>query len=68
LTAFPSFGSERSGAPVVAFCLIADTPIRLREPTLRTPVSQDFEADPFLWKKGAGALSLRSALFNEPRW
>ena len=30
--AFPSFGSERTGAPVVAFCRIADTPIRLREP------------------------------------
>lgn len=30
--AFPSFGSERSGAPVVAFCRIDDRPIRLREP------------------------------------
>jgi pyruvate ferredoxin oxidoreductase gamma subunit len=30
--AFPSFGSERTGAPVVAFCRIADRPIRLREP------------------------------------
>ncbi len=30
--AFPSFGSERSGAPVVAFCRIADKEIRLREP------------------------------------
>jgi pyruvate ferredoxin oxidoreductase gamma subunit len=30
--AFPSFGSERTGAPVVAFCRIANTPIRLREP------------------------------------
>jgi pyruvate ferredoxin oxidoreductase gamma subunit len=32
--AFPSFGSERTGAPVVAFCRIADTPIRLREPVI----------------------------------
>ena len=32
--AFPSFGSERTGAPVVAFCRIADTPIRVREPIL----------------------------------
>jgi pyruvate ferredoxin oxidoreductase gamma subunit len=32
--AFPSFGSERTGAPVVAFCRIADTPIRLREPIM----------------------------------
>lgn len=30
--AFPSFGSERMGAPVVAFCRIADSEIRLREP------------------------------------
>lgn len=30
--AFPSFGSERTGAPVVAFCRIADQEIRLREP------------------------------------
>lgn len=32
--AFPSFGSERTGAPVVAFCRIADKEIRLREPIL----------------------------------
>ncbi|MFN7925844.1 MAG: 2-oxoacid:acceptor oxidoreductase family protein [Bryobacteraceae bacterium] len=30
--AFPSFGSERMGAPVMAFCRIHDGPIRLREP------------------------------------
>jgi pyruvate ferredoxin oxidoreductase gamma subunit len=30
--AFPSFGSERMGAPVTSFCRIADTPVRLREP------------------------------------
>lgn len=30
--AFPSFGSERTGAPVVAFCRMDDTPIRSREP------------------------------------
>jgi pyruvate ferredoxin oxidoreductase gamma subunit len=30
--AFPSFGSERTGAPVVAFCRISDGPIRVREP------------------------------------
>jgi len=30
--AFPSFGSERTGAPVVAFCRIAEQPIRSREP------------------------------------
>ncbi len=32
--AFPSFGSERTGAPVVAFCRIADQEIRLREPIM----------------------------------
>jgi pyruvate ferredoxin oxidoreductase gamma subunit len=30
--AFPSFGSERMGAPVMAFCRIDDRAIRLREP------------------------------------
>jgi pyruvate ferredoxin oxidoreductase gamma subunit len=30
--AFPSFGSERMGAPVTAFCRISDKEIRLREP------------------------------------
>jgi pyruvate ferredoxin oxidoreductase gamma subunit len=30
--AFPSFGSERMGAPVMAFCRIAETRIRVREP------------------------------------
>jgi pyruvate ferredoxin oxidoreductase gamma subunit len=30
--AFPTFGSERTGAPVVAFCRIDDTVIRVREP------------------------------------
>jgi pyruvate ferredoxin oxidoreductase gamma subunit len=30
--AFPSFGSERTGAPVVAFCRIHDRPIRTHEP------------------------------------
>jgi pyruvate ferredoxin oxidoreductase gamma subunit len=32
--AFPSFGSERMGAPVVAFCRIDDRTIRNREPVL----------------------------------
>ena len=30
--AFPSFGSERTGAPVVAYCRIADHEIRAHEP------------------------------------
>lgn len=32
--AFPSFGSERMGAPVMAFCRMDDKEIRLREPVL----------------------------------
>jgi pyruvate ferredoxin oxidoreductase gamma subunit len=30
--AFPTFGSERTGAPVTSFCRIDENPIRVREP------------------------------------
>lgn len=33
--AFPTFGSERTGAPVVAFCRVDDREIRVREPITR---------------------------------
>lgn len=36
--AFPSFGSERTGAPVIAYCRIDDKPIRMREPILAPDV------------------------------
>jgi pyruvate ferredoxin oxidoreductase gamma subunit len=36
--AFPSFGSERMGAPVVSFCRIDDKEIRLREPVMEPDV------------------------------
>jgi len=36
--AFPSFGSERTGAPVMAFCRIGDAPIRTREPVVHPDV------------------------------
>lgn len=36
--AFPSFGSERTGAPVVSFCRITDAQIRTREPVLEPDV------------------------------
>ena len=36
--AFPSFGSERTGAPVVAFCRMDDKEIRLREPIMEPDV------------------------------
>ncbi len=32
--AFPSFGSERMGAPVVSYCRMDDRPIRTREPVI----------------------------------
>jgi pyruvate ferredoxin oxidoreductase alpha subunit len=36
--AFPSFGSERTGAPVMSFCRIDDLPIRSREPVTKPDV------------------------------
>jgi pyruvate ferredoxin oxidoreductase gamma subunit len=36
--AFPSFGSERMGAPVVSFCRLDRRPIRLREPIVTPDV------------------------------
>ena len=36
--AFPSFGSERTGAPVVAFARLASHEIRVREPVLEPNV------------------------------
>jgi len=36
--AFPSFGSERTGAPVVAFCRVDEREIRLREPIVEPDV------------------------------
>lgn len=41
--AFPSFGSERMGAPVVSFCRIDDRPIRTHEPVVEpdTLIIQD---------------------------
>jgi hypothetical protein len=41
--AFPSFGSERTGTPVVAFSRIYDRPIRTREPIAEPdlPIVQD---------------------------
>jgi pyruvate ferredoxin oxidoreductase gamma subunit len=33
--AFPSFGSERMGAPVVAYCRVSSAPVRTRAPVTR---------------------------------
>ena len=57
--AFPSFGSERTGAPVVAFCRIADKEIRLREP-IQTPDAVIVQ-DPTLFK----ALDLTEGLKSD---
>jgi pyruvate ferredoxin oxidoreductase gamma subunit len=55
--AFPSFGSERTGAPVVAFCRIADKEIRLREPILEPDCL--IVQDPTLFKVGDVFAGLR---------
>jgi pyruvate ferredoxin oxidoreductase gamma subunit len=36
--AIPSFGSERTGAPVVAFCRVGDAPIRSHDPVVTPDV------------------------------
>ena len=46
--AFPSFGSERMGAPVMSFCRIDDKEIRLREPVMDPDVL--IIQDPTLFK------------------
>ena len=71
--AFPSFGSERTGAPVVAFCRIDDREIRLREPIV-TPdvlIVQDptllHQVDVFqgLPANGYGDVSFPVTVYNE---
>ncbi|MDX3387242.1 2-oxoacid:acceptor oxidoreductase family protein [Streptomyces niveiscabiei] len=65
--AFPSFGSERTGAPVAAFCRIDDRPIRVREPVTRPDalVVQDatllHQVDVFEGLRGDGAVLVNSA-------
>jgi pyruvate ferredoxin oxidoreductase gamma subunit len=64
--AFPSFGSERTGSPIVSFCRIDDKEIRLREPILEPDalIVQDptlFKAtDVFGGLKGDGYLLVNS--------
>ena len=65
--AFPSFGSERTGAPVVAFCRVDDRPIRLREPVSHPDglIVQDptllHQVDVFAGLTGDGYVLLNSA-------
>ena len=48
--AMPSFGSERTGAPVVAFCRISDRPIRAHDPVTAPDVV--VVQDPTLFRAG----------------
>ena len=57
--AFPSFGSERMGAPVVSFCRIADVPIRTHEP-IAEPDALIIQ-DPTPRPRPPSALSMRNA-------
>jgi pyruvate ferredoxin oxidoreductase gamma subunit len=64
--AFPSFGSERMGAPVMAFCRIDDRPIRLREPVMEPDalIVQDptllYQVDLFNGLREAGIVLINS--------
>ncbi len=66
--AFPSFGSERMGAPVMSFCRIDDKPIRTHEPVtdpdalLIQDVTLLHQADLFAGLKADGYM-----LLNSPR-
>ena len=61
--AFPSFGSERTGAPVEAYCRIDDKPIRSREPV--TEPDLVVMLDPtLLRRRRAAALLDRSRLLQ----
>ena len=65
--AFPSFGSERMGAPVMAFCRIDDKEIRLREPVLEPDalIIQDttllHQVDLFTGLREGGLILINSA-------
>ncbi len=65
--AFPSFGSERMGAPVVAFCRIDDHEIRTREPVMEPDalIVQDptllHQVDVFAGLKPDGFMLINSA-------
>ena len=65
--AFPTFGSERTGAPVVAFCRVDERPIRSREPIAEpdTLIVQDptllHQVDLFAGLHPGGLVLLNSA-------
>lgn len=65
--AFPSFGSERTGAPVVSYCRVSGGEIRTREPILAPDalIIQDatllFSADVFAGLKPDGYVVINSS-------
>ena len=69
--AFPSFGSERTGAPVVAYCRISEHEIRAREPIMEPDalIVQDAslikQIDVFAGLKPGGFVIVNSALTPE---
>jgi pyruvate ferredoxin oxidoreductase gamma subunit len=66
--AFPSFGSERRGAPVIAYCRVADGPVRTREPVVAPDalILQDLTLLPLqeVWK---GTSAGTYVLLNSPK-
>ena len=65
--AFPTFGSERTGAPVVSFVRMSETPVRSREPVAEPDalIIQDttllHQVDVFAGLKDSGYVLLNSA-------
>jgi pyruvate ferredoxin oxidoreductase gamma subunit len=65
--AFPSFGSERMGAPVVSYCRFDDRPIRTREPVVEPDalliqdVTLVHQADLFAGLRPAGYVLVNTA-------
>ena len=65
--AFPSFGSERTGAPVVSFCRIDEIPIRTRAPVTAPDavIVQDptllHQVDVFAGLRGDGFVLINSS-------
>jgi pyruvate ferredoxin oxidoreductase gamma subunit len=69
--AFPNFGSERMGAPVMSFCRIDDKMIRLREPVMEPDalIIQDptllHQVDLFAGVRRSGTILINSSLTVE---
>jgi pyruvate ferredoxin oxidoreductase gamma subunit len=78
--AFPSFGSERMGAPVTSFCRIDDKPIRSKEPVVKpdavviqdptllhgTNLVEGLKHDGYLLINSAGDSALHDVIYDLP--